>query len=264
MPYVVSPHGMLDPGSLGRRGVRKRAYAAVVEWPHLRRAAGMIYTAEEERRLAESSVSGLPPGSVVPLGAGDPPDEPRADLAATFFESFPELKGKRVVLFLGRLHEKKGPDRLIAAFPEVRRAVPGAALALVGPGEERYVAGLRAAAGEGVHFLGSLSGRLKWAAYAAADVFVLPSFQENFALTVAEALRVGTPAVLTRHVNIWGGRDRGRRRGGVRDRTGVDRRGGDGAADGRRPPGRRRGRGGAAGGRPVHLARRGPGSAGGV
>ena len=148
-------------------------------------------------------MSGLPPGSVVPLGAGDPPDEPRADLAAAFFEAFPDLRGKRVVLFLGRLHEKKGPDRLIAAFPEVRRAVPDAALALVGPGEERYVAGLKAAAGEEVQFLGALSGRLKWAAYAAADVFVLPSFQENFALTVAEALRVGTPVVLTRHVNIW-------------------------------------------------------------
>ena len=62
------------------------------------------------------------------------------------------------MLFLGRLHEKKGPDRLIAAFPKVLQSVPGAALALVGPGEERYVAGLKAAAGDGVHFLGRCPG----------------------------------------------------------------------------------------------------------
>jgi glycosyltransferase involved in cell wall biosynthesis len=118
------------------------------------------------------------------------------------------LIGSKVVLFLGRLHPKKGLDLLIPAFAEVARRVQNVKLVLVGPGDESYVTGLRervtaSGLGERVAFLGPLTGRPKWAALAAAAAFVLPSFQENFAITLVEAMSVGTPVLLSDRVNIW-------------------------------------------------------------
>ena len=210
VPYVVNPHGMLDPGSLARKGWKKRTYGRLREWPHLRRARAMIYTADEERRLAEAAVAGLPPGMIVPLGADVPPDEPVGVLRDQFFRQFPLLRGRRVVLFLGRLHEKKGPDLLIEAFARIAELEPAASLVLVGAGSPDFVSQLRSRAGglpggldRHVHFPGPLRGREKWAAYAAAEVFVLPSHQENFALTVAEAMGMRVPVVLSDRVNTW-------------------------------------------------------------
>jgi glycosyltransferase involved in cell wall biosynthesis len=207
-PYLVMPHGMLDPNSVRRKRVKKWLYAKFVEAPNLRRAAGLVYTHPEEERLARQSVSGLPGGRIVPLAADEPPTDDRDRLAAEFFAGHPELTGSKIVLFLGRLHPKKGLDLLLPAFAEVAHRVPEARLVLVGPGDPAYTARLvarAAAAGiaERVAFLGPLTGRDKWAALAAARAFALPSYQENFAITVVEALAVGTPVLLSRRVNIW-------------------------------------------------------------
>jgi glycosyltransferase involved in cell wall biosynthesis len=207
-PYLVMPHGMLDPNSVRRKRVKKWLYAKLVETPNLRRAAGLVYTHPEEERLARRSVSGLPDGWIVPLAADNPPTDDRPRLAAEFFETHRALAGGAIVLFLGRLHPKKGLDLLVPAFAEVARRVAGARLVLVGPGDPQYTAGLcaRAAAlgiADRVEFLGPLAGREKWAALAAASVFALPSYQENFAITVVEAMSVGTPVLLSRRVNIW-------------------------------------------------------------
>jgi glycosyltransferase involved in cell wall biosynthesis len=208
IPYMVMPHGMLDPNSVRRKRVKKWLYAKLVEGPNLRRAAGLVYTHTEEERLARQTVSGLPRGWIVPLAADEPPVEDRAELAAEFFAQHGNFAGTRVVLFLGRLHPKKGLDLLIPAFAEVVRRVPEARLVLVGPGDPQYVAGLRARAaelglGERVSFLGPLAGRAKWAALAAATAFALPSYQENFAITVVEAMSIGTPVLLSQRINIW-------------------------------------------------------------
>ena len=69
VPYVVMPHGMFDENSLKRKWLKKQLYGRLVEWPHIRAAAAMVYTHNEERRLAEGSVRGLPTGFIVPLGA---------------------------------------------------------------------------------------------------------------------------------------------------------------------------------------------------
>jgi glycosyltransferase involved in cell wall biosynthesis len=207
-PFLVMPHGMLDPHSLGRKRLRKRLYGRLLEWPNLRAARAIIYTHAEEQRLAESSVHGLPVGHIVPLGADDPPSSDRESLAAAFFREHPELRGRRLVLFLGRLHPKKGLDLLIPAFADVARSETNAHLLLIGPSNESYVRSLRdrvaqQGLAERVSFTGPLAGDAKWQALAASSVFVLPSYQENFALTVVEAMRVGTPVVLSRRVNIW-------------------------------------------------------------
>lgn len=206
VPLVVMPHGMLDPHSLQRKRWKKALYARFVEWPNLKRAAGMIYTHSEEQRLAELSCPDLPPGSIVPLGADQPPTD--ADLAEGFWAKFPRLRGKRLILFLSRLHPKKGLDLLIPAFARVARQQPDVELLLVGDGEPGYVRHLRQLAArediaDRTTFAGPLLGRDKWSALAAGTLLILPSYQENFALVVAEALAAKLPVILSRRVNIW-------------------------------------------------------------
>jgi glycosyltransferase involved in cell wall biosynthesis len=207
-PYLVMPHGMLDPNSVRRKRVKKWLYAKLVEAPNLRHAARLVYTHPEEERLARQSVPGLPDGQIVPLAADEPPTTDRDRLAGEFFAQHPDLAGGPVVLFLGRLHPKKGLDLLVPAFAEVVRSVPEARLVLVGPGDAGYVAKLKAVIAaanitERVAFLGPLAGREKWAALATARVFALTSYQENFAITAVEAMSIGTPVMLSHRVNIW-------------------------------------------------------------
>ncbi|MBI4470308.1 MAG: glycosyltransferase [Acidobacteria bacterium] len=208
IPYVVMPHGMLDPHSLSRKWLKKQIYGRLVEWPNLRRAAAMIYTHSAERALAESAVKGLPAGYVVPLGSDDPPDVARAVLAEGFLAARPGLRGKAIVLFLSRLHPKKGLDLLIPAFALLAANQPDAHLVVAGEGNAAYVRQLmwmagRARLADRVTFTGALRGRAKWEALAACRVFALPSYQENFALVVIEAQRIGVPVVISRRVNIW-------------------------------------------------------------
>ena len=208
IPYLVMPHGMLDPHSVGRKWLKKQCYGRLLEWPLLRQARGMCYTHTEEERLAAMTCRGLPRGYIVELGAESPPDSPRPELRSEFLTRHPELCDRTVVLFLGRLHSKKGLDLLIPAFDTVRRQRPEAHLLLVGPGDATYVQSLREEVVrrglEGsVTFTGVLYGREKWAAMAASDLFVLPSYQENFALAAVDAVQSGLPVMLSRRVNLW-------------------------------------------------------------
>ena len=208
VPYVVSSHGMMDPNSLARKSWKKNLYSRFVQWPQLRKAAGMIFTHEEEARLAADQCDGLAKGFVVPLAADDPPCEDRTRLAQEFLDAYPKFKNCRRVVFLGRLHSKKGLDLLLPAMKKVCNKVSDVEFLLIGPGEPDYLDGLERKVqslglAEKCHFLGSLQGTMKWSALAAADLFVLPSYQENFAIALVEALRVGTPAVISRRINIW-------------------------------------------------------------
>lgn len=206
-PYVISPHGMLDPYSLGIKALKKRAYLTVVESRMIRGAAGVLFTAEEERDLAVAQIGQVPNPGVVGLGA-DTPRASREELEARFRSVHPELAEKKLVIFLGRLHPKKRPEVAIRAMIAVRAKEPDAALLMVGSGDTDYVGALRQLAGslglsDCVHFLGLLTGDEKWRALAASRVFVLPSLQENFAIAVAEALQLGVPVLITDKINIW-------------------------------------------------------------
>ena len=151
----------------------------------------------------------------MPLGTGEPPrniDEQRQAFAA----KFPELAGKRVILFLGRLHEKKGCDLLLRAFLDLLQSKPreiwqGLHLMMAGPtSHPAYLESLKQIAAQceklspgSVSFPGMISGDLKWGTLREAEVFVLPSHQENFGIAVVEALGCGTPVLISRPVNIW-------------------------------------------------------------
>jgi glycosyltransferase involved in cell wall biosynthesis len=206
-PYVLMPHGMLDPHSLSVRRWRKWLYLQLIEMRNIRAAARMIYTTSEEARLAASALRLPPPAAVVSLG-GDAPVEDVNYLSDAFYRVFPETRGRRQILSLGRLHPKKGIDRLLRVLPKVRDQYPDILLTLVGDGDSDFESKLRATIndlklGEAVLFTGRLNGIQKWGAFATAEVFVLPSYQENFAIAVAEAMQMGLPVIITDKVNTW-------------------------------------------------------------
>lgn len=208
VPFVVMPHGMLDPHSMSRKPFKKKLYGTAVEFPRLRHAAGMVYTTAGEQRLAESTVPSLPSGHIVTLGTDDPPDVKRSDAAAAFRSAYPHLADRRLVIHLGRIHPKKGLDILVPAFASVARQVPDAHLLLVGPDQDNYldvIRGLASSRGisDRVTHIPMLTGDRKWQALAAASVFALPSYQENFGIAVAEAARMSLPLVISNRVNLW-------------------------------------------------------------
>ncbi len=206
VPYFIMPHGMLDPWfqkAWPLKHARKALYWKLIEHHVMRDAAAVIFTCEEERRLGRETFQPWQARAeeIVVLGAVSPPRDAVA-LRECFWAQFPDLREKRVLLFLGRVHEKKGCELLIEAF---RRVAPPMHLVFVGPcSDVAYLALLKErAAGLAVTFAGPLYGDEKWGALAAAEVFVLASHQENFGIAVAEALASGTPVLISNMVNIW-------------------------------------------------------------
>ena len=211
-PYFVFPHGMLDPWfkrTYPLKHLKKLFYWPWAEYRVLRDAAAVLFTSEEERRLARESFSLYQCNEVV-VNYGTA--APGIDLAAArenFFTSFPQLRGRRFLLFLGRLHEKKGCELLLEAFA-ARKSSPGDEssldLVIAGPcADDAYLESLKrmVPSGSPITFTGMLAGARKWGAFSAADAFILPSHQENFGIAVAEALACGTPVLISNKVNIW-------------------------------------------------------------
>ena len=122
-PYVLMPHGMLDPYSLSVKRWRKALYLWAIERRNIMAAERLIYTTAEEMRLAAIKSLSLPKGVVIPLG-GDAPCENSEELASEFLERFPRARGRRQLLFLGRLHFKKGLDRILTVLPSILKVFP--------------------------------------------------------------------------------------------------------------------------------------------
>lgn len=209
-PLFVFPHGMLDPWfqrTYPRKHLKKRVYWALAERWVFRAARAVLFTCRTELELArEPFLDRRMPLEVTGFGIAPPPDD--ATGGAAFFEAYPELRGKRILLFLSRIHEKKGCDLLIEAFAKAASRHPDVRLVIAGPGDDATIAALkRIVRARGIEsqvvWTGMLSGAVKWAALRAAEVFVLPSHQENFGIAVVEALASATPVITTDCVNIW-------------------------------------------------------------
>lgn len=210
-PYFVYTHGMLDPWfkrTFPLKHLKKALYWPWGEYRVLRDAAAVCFTCEEERLLARQSFARYQAKeAVVSYGTSAPTGDPEAQRQA-FFAAYPALENKRLLLFLSRLHVKKGCDLLLDAFALVAAADPDLHLVMAGPDQTGWEAALQAQAArlgiaDRVTWTGMLSGDLKWGAFHAADVFVLPSHQENFGIAVAEALACGLPVLISNKVNIW-------------------------------------------------------------
>jgi len=190
-PLVVSPRGMLAPEALAFSHLKKRAFWFLLQGNVVRNAACLHVTSEQE--YAEIRAFGLDnPVAIIPNGI-DVPNLPTI---------LGEPSAGRTVLSLGRLHPKKGLDRLVRAWAQVEATHPDWWLRIVGPSEQGYERSLRTLAVElglvRISIEGAIYGEDKVAAYRDADVFVLSTLNENFALTVAEALAAGTPVISTK------------------------------------------------------------------
>jgi glycosyltransferase involved in cell wall biosynthesis len=210
-PYFVFPHGMLDPWFKRRyplKHLKKCLYWPWAEYRVLRDARRVLFTCEEERRLArESFWLYRCREAIVPFGTESPSDDPQISRAA-FLDAFPQLRGKRLLLFLGRIHAKKGCDLLIEAFAKVCANRPDVHLVFAGPDQSDWRPALQALAerlgvASRLVWTGMLTGSLKWGAFRTADVFCLPSHQENFGIAVVEALACHCPVLVSDKVNIW-------------------------------------------------------------
>jgi glycosyltransferase involved in cell wall biosynthesis len=211
IPYYVFPHGMLDPWfktTYPLKHLKKQLYWPWADYRLLRDARAVLFTSEEERRLARQSFSRYDAREVVvDYGTSAPPAD--ADrLRQAFFSQHPQLRGKRLLLFLGRIHPKKGCDLLIEAFARAAVADQPLHLVLAGPDQTGWVSSLRSLAAtagvaDRVAFLGMLQGDIKWGAVYASEAFALPSHQENFGIAVAESLGCALPVLISDKVNIW-------------------------------------------------------------
>ena len=197
IPYVVSPHGMLEPWAMQHKGWKKWPYFHLVEKCFLSRADALLATG----RLETERLKKLLPGQRIeslPLGMTGSA-KPNYDAARAQFGWKPE---ERVLLFLSRLHVKKGLELLLRALAKIDRRDP-TRLVIVGGGDAEYVRSVRELAAHladalpRVDWIGEVWGEDRWPYFQGADLFCLPTFSENFGLAVLDACQVGTPALTT-------------------------------------------------------------------
>lgn len=198
VPYVIAPRGMLVQDLvLEKSRWVKTAWIRLIERRNLKRAAAVHVTAPLEQSEMEKFGLDLPPAFVVPNGI----EPPAPDSAETQDRAI--TPQRPYVLFLGRVNWKKGLDRLVQAWSEV----DGAELVIAGNDDENYQAELEALAGQTgvadrVRFAGAAYGPDKWRLYRNAELFVLPSYSENFGTVVLEAMAMACPVVVTPEVGL--------------------------------------------------------------
>jgi len=209
IPYYVFPHGMLDPWfkeTFPLKHLKKWLYWPWAEYRVLRNAAAVIFTSEEERSQARKSFWLYRcREKVSPLGVEAPPISSNAK--SEFLSRYPQLQNTRIFLFLGRLHPKKGCDMLLEAFAQMR-SNDSISLILAGPDQVGWESDLRRQVTRlnltnRIVLTGMLEGPMKQGAFANAEAFVLPSHQENFGISVVEALAARVPVLISNRVNIW-------------------------------------------------------------
>jgi len=201
VPYVIRPLGTLNRyGIKHRRSFLKGLSLKVVEQPILSRAAAVHFTSENEWEEARELGIALH-GTVIPLGVEAPGE---IDKVVPLYKIAPSQK---VILFLSRLDQKKNLEGLIEAFGIILREQPNSLLLVAGAGSPEYLKSLKSLAkrkevDSNILWLGHIEGDEKWAVFRRADVYVLPSFSENFGIAVVEAMIAGCACVVGRGVAV--------------------------------------------------------------
>jgi len=220
-PYYIFPHGMLDPwfqkiSVRPLKALRNWIYWKTIQHRIVRQSAGLLFTCEEEQRLARLPFHPYQPAKEAVVGLGVPqPPAFQLSMTEALVEQCPALNGGNYFLFLGRIHPKKGVDLLIKAFSKLHRSTdmaghtPIPRLVIAGPdressyGQEMQKLASKTCPANAVLWPGMLAGEAKWGALYGAEAFILTSHQENFGIAVVEALACGKPVLISNQVNIW-------------------------------------------------------------
>lgn len=206
IPYIIRPHGTLDPLIRKKNRLIKAIYTTLIEKRNLDYAAAIHYTSMTEMASAHSSLRIKAPGVVASLGI-DLSDYCIEKYVGTFRQNIFQFQDRFIFLFLGRLNHIKGLDILSQAFAKVANQYPQALLILAGPDDNGYQEKVRKwlvdfGVINQVYFPGMVVGEEKLALFADSDVFVLPSYTENFGFSVVEAMACKLPVIISNRVNI--------------------------------------------------------------
>ena len=205
VPYVLTPHGTLDEWCLQHRAFKKRIYMRMIQGNILKSSDRLHALTHAE--MAQISALGYDtPVFVAPNGIDSAPFENSPE-RSRFLAAYPGLSGKRVILFLGRLHAKKGLNVLARSYVSLSHKFKDVALLVVGPDEnhvqKRMEAILKTSRNPcSIVFTGVLTGKEKLEAFACADLFVLPSYSEGFSMATLEAMAAGLPVVISPQCNF--------------------------------------------------------------
>jgi glycosyltransferase involved in cell wall biosynthesis len=211
IPYFVFPHGMMDPWF--RKQYPLKHHAKQLSWLMcegrlLRSAEAVLFTTEIERADALGQFWGYGYRECMVGYGTEPAPVPSDTHHAAFRSRVPDLDDRPYILFLSRIHPKKGVELLIEAISILGALVDNYVFVIAGPADLSYLNELQAQAerlgvSHRLRWPGMLQGDAKWGAYFGCDAFILPSHQENFGIVVAEALACSRPVLITDRVNIW-------------------------------------------------------------
>ena len=219
--WFIMPHGMLDPyfqraPDRKLKAIRNWFYWKLIEHKVIEQANGLLFTCETELLMAQNTFRPYQPQREINVGYGvEAPPAYTDVMRKAFAQKCPDLEDKPFILFLSRIHPKKGVDMLLKAytsladeFMSTRTSLPK--LVIAGPGIDtdfgksiRKIAHRNPAILSNIYFAGMLSGDAKWGAFYGCEAFILPSHQENFGIAVAEALACSKPVLISNQVNIW-------------------------------------------------------------
>ena len=210
VPYIVRPLGVLNRWGLqNRRRLLKRFSIRFIEKRIIQKSAALHFTSQQERVEAEETFA-TNQSANIPIGIDLAPYRSQASPDG-FYERFPNARGRNIILFLSRLDQKKGLDLLLRAFADVMTddRHPRPLLVIAGQGADDFVSGLRRLAADlniagDILWAGFLEGADKLSALAAASLFALPSYSENFGIALVEAMAAGLPSVMSDQVAIAG------------------------------------------------------------
>ncbi len=205
LPYVLRPLGTLDPADLTKKKQLKQIYGSLLEKPNLAGAAAIHFTSQEEAKVS-ARFGAVTKDLVIPLGV----DVPQLPVAGIVRQQLGIDRDIPLILFMSRIDRKKGLDLLIPALLNLQAAGIDFHFVLAGgnpqnPDYESVInhqintSNLKSRS----TITGFVQGELKLGLLQDADLFVLPSYYENFGIAVAEAMAVGTPVVISDRVHIW-------------------------------------------------------------
>lgn len=204
IPYVVTPHGMLDPWSMSQKATKKKIALTLGRRRTLERAK-FIHVLNDQEKDGVRALGIKNRCEVIANGV----DLEKVDAAldpVPFQQQSPEICRHPFVLFLSRLHYKKGLDILAAAAPEFFEKFPDWRIVVAGPdggAQAKFEASIaESGCSEKVHVIGPIYGERKFSLLANCEIFCLPSRQEGFSVAILEALSVSKPAAITSHCHF--------------------------------------------------------------